>query len=401
MQNRSEQNYMARVYSAWAERANFESELSTLSAGHPDQSRKNLYTAIHELVTAADEQVLNFLVPFLLDLQNRQMSIPHFLNLLSHTHAAEYVFLIYKYKLNNGELGNGMLGTNYADFTVEDWRRAIQLLVHTETTIEHEDAIVSPAVEASLELQERSTQTFQISRYHGPMIFLESVGMTDNLNIADVGCSLGIALNMMRNGLRVSSNIDDSIELERNNLRLTYDRAFAYDIETILEPESVNWILACCAYPGESRTTYPKLLEEYVRFKPRPDDGVTYVTGQAGDMMNLSNQGENFLDVVITNTTLYQLTSEKVKEFLEVATKTLRTGGWIIISDFVHIENGELVFADSWFGANGEAAARTYRTVVATRLESGELGPWNEIFQYPNARCSSIHPGDDYSSFYK
>jgi hypothetical protein len=180
-------------------------------------------------------------------------------------------------------------------------------------------------------------------------------------------------------------------------LKLTYDKAYAYDIEDILDQQTIQWIFACCAYPKESETTYLRLLQDYLRLQPHPDDGIIYRTGAEGDMFNLHKLGPDALDVIIINTTLYQLPQESVDEFLSIAAKTLAKDGWIIVSDFVHIEDNKLGFGDSWFMSNGEKASKTYRTVAAQKSSEGDgLGEWKEIFQFENARCSSAYIGSDY-----
>lgn len=388
---------MLRSYAVWDGRDSFEKELKLLAEKHPDPSRRNLYGAMFEMIIEADEQLLNFLVPFLLTLSERKMSTSHFLNLFVHTHVGEYLFLVHHFKLDDTELRpKEASGKSYEDFSIEDWKTVLHLLLETCTLVDRGGERISPVVEASQELRERSTQTFQISRYYGPYLFLNIIGLTSELRIADVGCSLGIALKMMASGLNIPVKHSPEILKPNKMSSLSYNAAYAFDIAEILDPQTIDWILACCAYPQESRTAYPQLLSEYRQFQPSPDDAVTYFTGEEGDMMQLNKVGNSALNVIIVNTTLYQLHPTEVEHFIQIASETLEPGGWLIISDFVHIEDNSLVFADTWFKSNGEQAKRTYRTLVAQKLESGQLGPWQELYQFNNARCNQIFAGEDY-----
>lgn len=365
-------------------------ELEKLASSHPDKSRRNFYLACFSLLSPTvnskkTSDLFVYLDPFVSKLN--QDSIGHFWNLLSHTHLAEYLFLMDNYVfiresktiqvLPYFALRPGAPHTHYSDFSKEDWIDVITIQLRNPSIIQL----------TTHELENHTTQTFVLNRYIGAHIVLKEIFHDQPISVVDAGCSLGDALPAMAFGrIPLEKVVIDNFELSERHIQpITLDGAMCFDIAHVEEEETQRWIEACMFYPGES-SSLPNAMELHKELiELRAALNFSLFTGGDGDISKMDTKlTHNSIDAVIINTTLYQMTPELRTKTFYATKQVLKEGGLLIITDFARLDDQEIAFPQTWFGDEPQ-----YRTIILQKIR-GDLSNPIEVFHYNSARCTRI-----------
>lgn len=398
---------------AWHWWPKFYSVLTQLSQHHPDNSRRSMYLAFLLFVDCFlngeknnprielddAEKLLSFLWPNMMRIKNGEQ-ISHFLNLFSHTHFCEYTFLldncvldehgniVKSYSLSSTRKNSSF--KTYDNFTQSEWVQVFHQHLKSEPILS----------ETYKELSSKVTQTFVLSRYYAAYTILQKHFGTRPIRVADIGCSLGIALPIMSEEPKVLGKPDGDVHFNHGYHPLTIEQGYLVDKEMILDQKSIEWIFACMFYPNENEKL-KEVADLYSKFHPKKDiEKFSVLDGKNGDARNLDTYVRlNTLDAVIINTTLYQLSNEERSELLAAVHKCLKPEGIVIISDFAvkspADHSSTFNFNPTWF----EKDEHTYRTFIMTRTSDHFSDP-QEVFTFPNARCRHLALGQDYSDVF-
>ncbi|MCL4396078.1 MAG: hypothetical protein M1482_14970 [Chloroflexi bacterium] len=237
----------------------------------------------------------------------------------------------------------------------------------------------------------RDTQTTRIERYAGVRVALALASPTHRpLRVADLGCGANLGLRAICENLALPP-IDDQTPDHIVSLLLStpirLSESLAIDRHDPYSPDMNEWLTACSFYPHElienGRWTNPLPITpldcEHVRFRSLD----LLAPGAASAVPT------DVFDAVVISTVLYQHNRRDRDRLVSIGSDAVRSGGVLIIQDFVHVEGGELRFVDRWFdGAN-------YSTVIA-----GDVTGWKfaELLRWGDGRCARVYLGRDFQS---
>lgn len=362
-------------------------ELKQLSLNHPSPSRSNLYQALLNILSDPKKTPIKRLIEETSKLRT-DLDSKHYLNLLTHTHACEYLFLIHNYQLKNNKLVPSN-GKTYQKFTTKDWKTVLNLISKSPKHLK----------KAKKELLSKRTQTWVFQRYAGTHLILNHLFKDQKLTLVDAGCSLGAALPTMQN-VNVGSYFQKPKappEISRFfpllKKPISTQTIYGFDVE----PNNDTWIQACSFYPEEAMLQ-DRLFKKLIKLRNQTKNAI-FIKGNHGNITRMDHVlPKNRIDAVIFNTVLYQLETKARKKALKAALEIIKPNGVIIITDFVHQDQSthQLKYGSNWF-KKGE---HQYRTFVTTKSKTGSPNQPLEVFTYPNARCMNFSPGKDFHKIF-
>jgi len=236
----------------------------------------------------------------------------------------------------------------------------------------------------------KDTQTTKYQRYAGVWAVLAALLPHQDLCVADFGCGANLGLPGIA-AARPFAPIRDGTpgrlvsRLLRQPVRLT--DCLAIDRYDPTSTEVIQWQTACSYYPRELLT---ETFTEHNQAESEPAPQSAAVRFKQLDLLARSTRREIPRDqfhAVVMSTILYQLQPTNRRRLLELGRQALRTGGILIIQDFVEVLGDRLELIDRWFdGPN-------YKTVVAGRVTDWRFA---EVLRWEDGRCRGVHPGKDF-----
>ncbi len=222
----------------------------------------------------------------------------------------------------------------------------------------------------------------------------------NGLTVLDIGSSLAVGMRLLATGdgfSEVEDNTSTGIVNEIVRHRVKMNKGVAIDRDE-LDPE---WVAACSNYFNEANQMGSAVMRHEVLKRN------TNVDERRADILdpNLSFNEAPF-DAATFITCLYQSGQAERKLSLEAAARSIKPGGFIIITDFLRVRDNDelsegksvgnditdtLEWYEDWF-----AEQFRYRTVVIQVDEQKRLGEPMEFLQWKSGRCEGVRDGKDF-----
>jgi len=243
----------------------------------------------------------------------------------------------------------------------------------------------------------KDTTTTIYQRYAGTLAVLSGFFAREKLKVADFGCGGNYGLPGLIKSIPFKT-IDDQTPNKIVTTLIKHhpdiDEGLAIDKVDPQDPKEKAWRLACSFYPQELGQ-----LEDLMDFEASIAD-VRTVKFLQTDLVTLDvdhfNNRESiipkeYFDAVVMNTLCYQLDPQEQKRMLEVAERSIKSDGLLIVQDFVRKDPAvpnHLEFLKSWF-----TEQFPYRTFIW-----GASTNWifKEFLQWSNGRCLGVRKGEDF-----
>lgn len=330
-----------------------------------DKCMSAFYTALSDLATN-DERTQELLRS---TLEKRRLTPQHLTNLIFRV--VQYVELF--------ERKNPDYPTRYTE--PAQWKDEIQQLLNED----------EPLIEEFLLTKDTVTTIYQ--RYAGTQATLNLVFPNQNIRVADFGCGgnyglPGISKNIPFDPIDDETPDQKVTQLLKNEAKVK--EGLAIDKIDPLDIEQKKWRIACSFYPRElSQIANVMILESAVR-------DIENVRFLEADLLNLKVNHANgtlpqaHFDAVAINTVLYQLSEDEREKVLDVAERSIKPNGIIIVQDFAEqniADLSQLKFTRNWF-----KEPFSYRTFI----RKGKNPVFHEFLQWSDGRCRKVRAGKDF-----
>ena len=338
-----------------------------------DKCMGAFYTALTDLAQSDDKGIINSFLQHVVYQRQREFTPQHLTNLIFRVF--QYVKLFkekdYRYPLSHNEPNR--------------WKIEIPNLLEKHGKLMTELLLT------------KDTTTTIYQRYAGTQAVLNGFFPDQKLKVADFGCGGNYGLPGLIKGIPfkvISDETPDQILSMLINHQLDIGEGLAIDKIDPQDPDEKAWRLACSFYPQELNQ-----LADLMVFEAGIAN-VHNVKFLQADLLDLhvdhfNNGGdtlpEKYFNAVVMNTICYQLNPQEQKRVFEIARRSIKKGGLLIVQDFARKDSiipERLQFLESWF-----AEKDPYRTYVC-----GESTNWmfKEFLRWSSGRCLEVRTGEDF-----
>lgn len=243
----------------------------------------------------------------------------------------------------------------------------------------------------------KDTTTTIYQRYAGTQAVLNGFFAGQKLKVADFGCGGNYGLLGLAKGVPFKTIADQTPDQTASMLiknQPDIDEGLAIDKVDPQDPNEKAWRLACSFYPQELGQLADLMVFEASIASVH---NVKFLQADllALDVDHFNNGGHTlpaeYFDAVAMNTLFYQLNPPEQKRVLEIARRSIKKDGLLIVQDFVKkdpIVSDGLQFLQNWF-----TELFPYRTFVC-----GESTNWRfkEFLRWSDGRCNTVRAGEDF-----